>query len=329
MKKKWLITGGCGFLGKKLVKRLLDEGSKDIRIIDNLSLGRREDLKEICNFKELNVSELKRAPKGVELIVGDIIDADLAIKATIGCEIIAHLAANTGVAPSIENPRIDMSVNIIGTFNYLEASRINKVSKFIFASSGATIGEVDPPIHEELAAHPVSPYGASKLAGEGYCSAYKKTFGIETIILRFGNVYGPGSDNKSSVVTKFIRQALDGDILQIYGDGNQTRDFIFIDDLIDAVLLSAKHSNIGGQCFQIATNRETTISEIAEIIKTELRNNGVKNVYLKNVSARKGDVKRNFSNVKKANKVLGWQSKTKLGNGVSKTVSYFIKKDLK
>ena len=326
MKKKWLITGGCGFLGKKLVKRLLDEGSKDIRIIDNLSLGKREDLKEICNFRELKVSELKKAPKGVELIVGDIIDGDLAIKATSGCEIIVHLAANTGVAPSIKYPRIDMSVNIIGTFNYLEASRINKVSKFIFASSGATIGEVDPPIHEELPAHPVSPYGASKLACEGYCSAYKQTFGIETIILRFGNVYGPGSDYKSSVVSKFIRRAINGEILEIYGDGKQTRDFVFIDDLIDAVLLSAKHTNIGGECFQIASSCETTISEIAEIIKTKLRDSGFKNVSLKKVSNRKGEVKRNFSNIKKANNVLGWKPKTNLKNGIDKTVSYFIKK---
>ena len=99
-----------------------------------------------------------------------------------------------------------MSVNIIGTFNYLEASRVNKISKFIFASSGAPIGEVEPPIHEEIPPHPLSPYGASKLAGEGYCSAYKNTFGIETVVLRFGNVYGPGSINKSSVVAKFIKK---------------------------------------------------------------------------------------------------------------------------
>ena len=149
------------------------------------------------------------------------------MKVAKGIDTIIHLAANTGVGPSIEKPQVDMSVNIIGTFNYLEASRVNKISKFIFASSGAPIGEVEPPIHEEIPPHPLSPYGASKLAGEGYCSAYKNTFGIETVVLRFGNVYGPGSINKSSVVAKFIRKAINGDILEIYGDGMQTRDFIY------------------------------------------------------------------------------------------------------
>ena len=146
----------------------------------------------------------------VELIVGDIRDADKTLKVCKGIDVIVHLAANTGVGPSVEDPRTDMEANIIGTFNMLDAARQNKVKKFIFASSGAPIGECEPPIHEELAPHPVSPYGASKLAGEGYCSAYYRTFDVSTVALRFGNVYGPGSSHKSSVLAKFIRQALSG-----------------------------------------------------------------------------------------------------------------------
>ena len=133
------------------------------------------------------------------------------------------------------------------------------MKRFVFASSGAPVGEVKLPIHEELAPHPVSPYGASKLAGEGYCSAYYRTYGLETVALRFGNVYGPGSTHKGSVVAKFIRQALAGETLEIYGDGTQTRDFIYVDDLIKAIWQASRVPNIGGEESQIATNRETTL----------------------------------------------------------------------
>ena len=324
MKKKWLITGGCGFLGTALIKRLIEEDCTNIRVLDNLSVGTRNDLKSVSNFCEYNFSEIKGPPKGVELIVGDILDIDIAKKISHGCDIIAHFAANTGVGPSVENPRADMLVNIVGTFNYLEAARINKIPRFIFASSGAPIGEVDPPIHEELCAHPVSPYGASKLAGEGYCLAYNKTFGVETVILRFGNVYGPGSIHKSSVIAKFILKALAGETLEIYGDGNQTRDFIYIDDLINAIMISSKHSNIGGEIFQIANNQEITISEITEILKTELAKNNINNFKIKKIQTRIGDVKRNYFNTNKAKKYLGWRPKIQLEEGLSKTISYFI-----
>ncbi|MFA5371212.1 MAG: NAD-dependent epimerase/dehydratase family protein, partial [Sideroxydans sp.] len=191
-------------------------------------------------------------------------------------------------------------------------------------SSGAPAGEVEPPIHEELPPHPVSPYGASKLAGEGYCSAYKRTFGIDTVMLRFGNVYGPGSVHKSSVVAKFVRRALAGEALEIYGDGTQTRDFIYIDDLIDAVLLAATVQGIGGEAFQIATSRETTVGEMAEKLVTSLKVVGVPDVRLVNAEIRLGDVKRNFSDTTKAKHRLGWQAKIELDEGLHKTVSYFL-----
>ena len=326
MKYSWLITGGCGFIGTSLIKKLLQEEFLNIRIIDNLSIGSKNNIKEISNFHEIKIDQIKDRPKGVELIVGDVKDNDLAIAACKGCDVIVHLAANTGVGPSVENPRLDMLVNVMGTFNYLEAARIQKVSRFIFASSGAPVGEVKPPIHEELAPHPVSPYGASKLSGEGYCSAYKKTFGIDTIALRFGNVYGPGSIHKSSVISKFINQALKGEELQIYGDGRQTRDFIFIDDLIDAILLSTAKPNIGGEIFQIASSRETTINEMINILLTALKSHGLNDIKVKNISKRIGDVMRNYSDTSKANNLLNWQPKVKLHEGISKTILYFIDK---
>jgi len=323
--KSWLITGGCGFIGTALIQRLTQQGGHSIRVLDNLSTGTREDLTKVARFTEIATQEINGAPQGVELVVGDILDEKLALAATAGCNIIVHLAANTGVGPSVENPRADCYVNVIGTLNYLEAARFNKIPRFIFASSGAPAGEVEPPIHEELPPHPVSPYGASKLAGEGYCSAYKRTYGIDTVMLRFGNVYGPGSVHKNSVVAKFIKNAVAGKTLTIYGDGTQTRDFIYIDDLIDAVLLAATRPGIGGEAFQIATNRETTVAELAEQLVAILAEEDIGNIRINNAEVRLGDVKRNFSDTTKALTRLGWQPVTTLETGLRKTIAYFLR----
>ncbi len=322
----WLITGGCGFIGTALIQRLQQQGGHAIRVLDNLTTGSRNDLAQVAAFTEIASSQIHGAPKGVELVVGDILDDLLAMVVTRGCDVIVHFAANTGVGPSVQNPRADCMANVIGTFNYLEAARSNEISRFIFASSGAPAGEVDPPIHEELPPHPVSPYGASKLAGEGYCSAYNRTFGIDTVMLRFGNVYGPGSIHKNSVVAKFIRCALNGETLEIYGDGSQTRDFIYIDDLIDAVMLAATAVNIGGEIFQIATNKETTIEEMIERLLAALKKAGIDHIKIINAETRLGDVKRNFSDTTKARKRLGWTPGVSMEEGLQRTVDYFVKK---
>jgi UDP-glucose 4-epimerase len=320
--KNWLITGGCGFIGTSLIQKLLEMDSEvNVRVFDNLTVGSREDLAEVADFKE--VSSIEGAPKGIELYVGDIRDADLASKSVKGCDCIVHLAANTGVGPSVEEPRVDMAANVIGTFNMLEAARNESVNKFIFASSGAPIGELKtPPIHEELPAHPVSPYGASKLAGEGYCSAYFNSFDINTICLRFGNVYGPRSKHKASVVAKFIKQAINGEVCEIFGDGGQTRDFIYIVDLVEA-LICAGAKDIGGEVFQIATNSESTVIDIANRIKKELLSRNIKMEIIFG-STRLGDVRRNFSDTTKAGNLLGWKSQTTLDDGIVKTVEYFL-----
>ena len=319
----WLITGGCGFIGTALIRRLLEDGGQVIRVVDNLTTGTRDDLRQVSNFREISRDSVFGDAQHVELIVGNILEDDLAVVASRGCDIIIHLAANTGVGPSVENPRADLLANVLGTFNYLEAARINKVPRFVFASSSAPVGEVEPPIHEELAPHPVSPYGASKLAGEGYCSAYSRTFGVETVMLRFGNVYGPGSVHKHSVVAQFIRRAMAGDILEIYGEGNQTRDFIYIDDLIDAIVLAAMTPDIGGEVFQIASNSETSVREIAERLEGILKESGIVGVRTSSGGARAGDVMRNYSDTTKARTVLGWRPKVCLDDGLHKTVSYF------
>ena len=324
----WLITGGCGFIGLRLVSHLIQQPSSHIRILDNLSVGARSDLAKICDFVENTSPEASAiSPPGpvVQLVVGDILDEQVVAQALQGVDTVVHLAANTGVGPSVEDPRSDCLTNVIGTFNLLEAAHSAQVKRLVFASSGAPVGEANPPIHEELAPHPVSPYGASKLAGEGYCSAYYRTFGLEAVALRFGNVYGPGSTHKGSVVAKFIRQAFAGETLEIYGDGTQTRDFVYVDDLIKAIWQAATVPGVGGEVFQIATNRETTLHELTELLVEELGNAGVKDVLVRHASSRLGDVQHNFSDTTKALNVLDWQAKTSLKNGVRNTIRFFQK----
>lgn len=325
--KKWLITGGCGFIGTRLIASLLEEDGNRICVVDNLSVGSKQDLLNITEFLEVETADTElvfHRAVPCTLVVGDILDEDLACRLASQADVIVHLAANTGVGPSVENPRADCHANILGTLNYLEGARRSSNVRFIFASSGAPLGEVaSPPIHEDLPANPVSPYGASKLAGEGYCSAYFNSFGVETVALRFGNVYGPGSIHKSSVVAKFIKKALAGEVLEVYGDGKQTRDFIFLDDLINAIKAAASKEGVGGEKFQIATNRESTVGEVAEMLCEILSSHGILNIKLVNGEARVGDVMRNFSDITKAKEVLGWEPIFNLRDGLEQTVSYF------
>jgi UDP-glucose 4-epimerase len=322
----WLVTGGCGFIGVALVRSLSGEGGHAIRVVDNLAVGTREDLRAVCDFVEASPADAGPMASGssVELVVGDILDEGLALRVSEGADAIVHLAANTGVAPSVEDPRADCLANVIGTLNYLEAARHNEAKRFVFASSGATTGEVEPPIHEEMTPHPVSPYGASKLSGEAYCSAYFRTFGVETVALRFGNVYGPLSSHKSSVIAKFIKRATRGEVLEIYGDGTQTRDFVYVEDLTRAVRLSATAEGVGGEVFQIATNAETSVQEMIEILIPVLAEAGIEGVEVRRATPRLGDVMRNYSDTSKAERMLGWRSEVGLKEGLRRTVAWFM-----
>lgn len=330
IKKKWLITGGCGFIGLQLITELLKRGNCQVCIVDNLTVGSRDDLRSVSEFVEVEAANSDQAfdecsaTQPCALVVGDILDQSLALSLAGQADVIVHLAANTGVGPSVQNPREDCNTNILGTLNYLEGARASEHCRFVFASSGAPLGEVEtPPIHENLPANPVSPYGASKLAGEGYCSAYFSSFGIDTVALRFGNVYGPGSLHKDSVVAKFIKLAMDDKPLELYGDGTQTRDFIYIADLVQAILAAAEKPDVGGEKFQIATNRESTVLEVAQMLMEVLPEHGIAGGKLTYGEARTGDVLRNFSDISKAKQHLGWEPAFELREGLAQTVKYF------
>jgi UDP-sulfoquinovose synthase len=322
---QWLITGGCGFIGLNLVRELLRRPDTSIRIVDNLSIGSRVRLERICAF-EARVGEKvrKTPPERVELVVGDVLDQRLIHGVTADVDVFVHLAANTGVALSISDPQADCLNNVMGTLNCLEACRHHGTKRFVFASSGASIGSSQPPLHEELAAHPTSPYGASKLAGEAYCSAYKHSFGIDTVALRFGNCYGPLSSHKNSVIAKFIKAALSKNNWEIFGDGDQTRDFIFVDDIAKAIMLAAEAERIGGEAFQIATNSETSIIGLVEELSAVLRQFQINIPPIIKAIPRVGDVKRNFSDIRKARARLGWIAQVALPDGLERTVQWFL-----
>jgi UDP-glucose 4-epimerase len=323
---RWLVTGGCGFIGTNLIAALRDEGSHRIRVYDDLSVGSERALAALGPVRRVDHGPhpMDQANHGdIELVVGDILDATTLARAVQGADVVVHLAASTGVQPSIDDPRADCTANVIGTLNALEAARHAGVERFVFASSGAPLGAAEPPVHERLAPRPMSPYGASKLAGEGYCSAYAHSFGLATVALRFGNVYGPRSTHKSSVVARFIRRAMAGEPLEIFGDGGQTRDFIYIGDLVRAVLAAARTDGVAGEVFQIASHRETSVGELAETLMPILENAGLVGVRVRHEAPLKGEMRRSVADTTKARARLGWTAEVPLAEGLARTVAWF------
>ncbi|MCP4419609.1 MAG: NAD-dependent epimerase/dehydratase family protein [Chloroflexi bacterium] len=304
--QRLLITGGAGFIGANLIRLLLTTGY-EITVLDNLSTA---------------VRDRYLAGLPIRLVQGDILNANLVNDTVAGHDAVIHLAAQTGVPGSIENPRHDCEVNVIGTFNLLEASRKAQVKRFIFASSNAPLGRQPPPATEDKAPLPISPYAASKLAGEGYCLAYHGSWGLGTIVLRFANLYGPFSRHKESVVAKFFKDIVTEGQLVIYGDGRQTRDFIYVTDLCRAVQM-ALISDISGEIFQIATGQETTIQELSQIIQTVSQ----REAQISHSPSRRGDIKQNFSQISKAESMLKWKPTVSLHEGLTLTWDWFINRE--
>jgi UDP-glucose 4-epimerase len=299
--ERWLVTGGCGFVGSNLLRVLAARGIA-VRVLDDLSVGRREDAGD------------------AELIVGDIRDAHAVDVAMRDVDVVVHLAAHTRVIESIEDPIGSFDANVRGTLTLLEAVRQRSgVRRFILASTGgAILGDVEPPVHEDLPARPVSPYGASKLACEGYCSAYFGAYGVPTVALRFSNVYGPGSYRKGSVVAAFLRAVQAGDPLVVYGDGRQTRDFLYVDDLCAAVVAAADRP-CDGQVFHVASGREMAIGDLAAAI---LRITGAAS-RIENRPARTGEVLRNCARIDRARAVLAYEPAVELEDGLARTWRWF------
>ncbi len=300
--KTVLVTGGFGFIGATLVRQLHELGSQ-VRVFDDLSSGRAENLDGVP----------------VEVMRGDIRDQDAVGRAVSGVQAVVHLAAHGGVAPSVEDPVHNFSVNVQGTLNLLLAAKDEGVDRFIFASSNAIFGDIDPPADETKAPSPLSPYGASKLAGEGYCLAFHRTYGLPTCSLRFGHVYGPYSDKKSSVVAAFLKNLLAGENLVVYGDGQQTRDFVFVEDLCQAIVLAGER-DCAGHVFQIASGSENTINHLGELLCSLA---GVDKSRIVYEPPRAGEAYRIYSSIDKARRVLGFEPNVRLEEGLKTTYEWF------
>lgn len=292
-----LVTGGAGFIGSNAVRLLLEHGYR-VTVLDNFAEGTQQNLEGLR----------------INLVEGDIRDSALMDQVVAEHDGIVHLAAQPGVPASLKDPLRDCDVNVVGTLRLLEAARAHALKRFVFASSSAPLGRQTPPSREDKAPLPLSPYGASKLAGEGYCLGYHGSWGLGTVVLRFSNVYGPFSVRKQSVVTKFFTDLHSKGEITINGDGHQTRDFIYVADLCRAILLALR-SNISGEVIQIATGLETSILELAELVQQVVgRGAGITRA-----SARQGDVERSYSSIAKARDVLGWEPEVQLKDGLERT----------
>ncbi len=312
---KILVTGGCGFIGTNLIEYLLEVTDWNINVLDNLSVGKLEYLKSINGYSE----------ERIEFFKGDITNKDDVKESMRDCDYVINLAAQTSVIDSVDDPKEDAEINILGTINLLETAVENEVKNFTQASSAAPLGEQDMPIDEEKVPQPLSPYGASKLSCEGYCSAFAGSYGLNTVALRFSNVYGPKSWHKGSVVAKFIKQIMEGDVPIIYGDGGQTRDFIHTKDISQALYLSSVSDlEADFELFQIATGVETSINELYDIIKEKMSKHDYDVPEPEYGEERAGEIYRNYADISKAKDILDYEPEMELDKGIEGCIKWFI-----
>ena len=321
---KILITGGLGFIGNNLIDYLLKKKNvKKIIVIDNFSKSTDMYLKSLIDYKYFRTPNLYvNSTQRVQLIKADILNYDFALKITKNIDYIVHLAAESGVDTSVKNPEKSFKINVTGTFNYLNAARINNIKGFIFPSSGAVFGDVKPPIDETLARNPISPYGSGKLSGETFCETFSKVFKLNTTILRFSNAYGRFSTHKTSVIAKFIQNILNNKSVTVNGDGEHTRDFIFVDDICSAIYKSLKNSK-KLQIYNVSTGKETSINKLISLIKKIISKYNKYAIKVKYSKERVGDMKRSFAKSNKIKKELNWNLKTDLKNGLMKTFEWY------
>ncbi len=308
-----MIAGGCGFIGTNLI-RLLNESSKtEITVLDNESVGKRADLEGL---------------RIARFIHGDVRDPDAVDRATANQDAVVVLAAQTSVVDSIADPEEDCDINLRGGLTLLKAAVRHGTKCFVFASSTAPLGVQPPPVHEDMSPRPQSPYGASKLAMEGYCSAFYHAYGLNTVALRFSNCYGTGSYNRSIVVAQFMKQILAREPITIFGDGEQTRDFIYVDDLCRAIALALDRvddqtDNLFGQLYQVATGVETSINRLIEMLLNLVQSTSEYQISVRNAPARPGEILRSYADISRIRERLGFEARVSLEEGLRITWDYF------
>ncbi len=293
---KVLVTGGAGFIGSNIVKRLLEMGHIPV-VFDNLSSGYRQNLFPGASFIESDVRDGERVARAAE-----------------GCEVILHLAASVGNKRSIDHPLDDAAINVLGTLNVLETARINSIKRVVFSSSAGIFGELKTlPIAEDHPQDPDSPYGTSKLAAEKMCLVYNKLYGMHNVCLRYFNVYGPHQryDAYGNVIPIFSNRVLKHAALTIYGDGEQTRDFVNVRDVADANIQAALTSEVKG-VFNIGSGTRISINELARLIQ-EFAGMQVGVAY---APPRPGDVRDSLADIRAARAAFGFTPKVEFKEGL-------------
>ncbi len=307
---KYLVTGGSGFIGSNIAHELVKRG-EDVRVIDNFSTGNKVNIAEIENR--------------IELIDGDIRDFWTVQEAVAGVDYVLHQAALPSVPRSISNPLTSNSVNIDGTLNLLEASKSAGVKRFVMASSSSVYGDTPAlPKREDMPTDPLSPYAITKLANEKYCKVFYELYGLETVCLRYFNIFGPRQDPKSeyaAVIPRFITALLNGRQPVVYGDGEQSRDFTFVSNAVDANLLATTAAIKPGRYYNIACGAQYTLNDLLDMLREIIGTD----IEAKYTPPHPGDIKHSFADISLARKELGFDPKVDFKAGLKKTVEWFAK----
>jgi UDP-glucose 4-epimerase len=307
--RRVLVTGGAGFIGSNLVRRLLELGD-EVRVLDNFSTGGRPNLAEIADE--------------IEVVEGELRSYERVHNATRGVELVFHQGALPSVPRSVQDPLTTGAVNVEGTLNVLLAARDEDVRRVVFASSSSVYGNSGTlPRTETQFPDPISPYAVSKLAAERYCVSFSRVYELETVVLRYFNVFGPRQDPTSqyaAVVPRFIAAIDAGEPVPVYGDGEQSRDFTYVDNVVEANVRAAEAEGVSGSVLNVATGRQLTVNQLADSIG-EVLGKPVEREYL---PPRAGDVRDSWADVGEAQRLLGWEPHVALEDGLRLAAEAFL-----
>jgi len=303
----YTITGGAGFIGSHLVEEVLRRGHA-VRVVDNLSTGRRENLP---------------AAGAVEIIVGDVSDPAVARRAAAGATVVLHQAAIPSVPRSVEDPAASHRANVDGTLQILLAARDAGVARVVFAGSSSVYGDAAAlPKREDMRPRPLSPYALQKLVGEEYCRLFTELYGLETVVTRYFNVFGPRQNPGSpysGVISLFIDAMLAGRSPRIYGDGEQTRDFTYVDDVVNGVLLAAERPGVAGRVMNVAAGGRVSLLDVISALQTILQTT-VDPIL---APPRAGDIRHSTADISEARRLLGFEPRTPFADGLRHTIMWF------
>jgi len=309
MTNRYLVTGGAGFIGSHIVTRLVQDGAV-VRVVDNLSTGQ--------------IQRLDRVRSAIEWVQGDLSDEAVAKKVVVGMDFVVHQAAVPSVQRSLLDPLGTNQANVVATLNLLESSRRAGIRRFVYAASSSAYGDTEVlPKHEDMPPNPMSPYALQKFVGERYCKLYYDLYGLETVALRYFNVFGPGQDphsEYSAVIPKFTSYLLGNRPITIFGDGEQSRDFTFIENVVEANLLALSAVNGAGKMCNIGCGERITLNQLVATLEEELQ---VKAEVI-HLPPKLGDVKHSLADIERARAILNYQPRVMVKEGLRRTIGSHV-----